>query len=142
MPMFWVILCGVLFATVLLTKRLNLRGLAIISLPLIAAWWNITRQRKAQDAWFMRWPKFGEILLVQVMIIGIPASVGLITESNRGVLFFFWGWQFTSFQPRLPAAWARKKYPVQIIKNTQTSKLGLLPLTTNHPIDSRLLFCF
>jgi hypothetical protein len=35
--------------------------------------------------WIMRWPKFGEAILLQLMIIGIPASVGLITESHRSI---------------------------------------------------------
>jgi len=85
MPMFWAIICGVLFGLLLLLKGFSLKGLTIVSLPLITAWWNIARQRKAQGDWIMRWPKFGEALLLQLMIIGIPASAGLITEPNHGI---------------------------------------------------------
>lgn len=86
MPIFWAILCGVLFGLLLFFKGFSLKGLTILLLPLCIALRNLVHQRRAQGDWIMRWPKFWEATLLQLMIIGIPASVGLITESYRGIL--------------------------------------------------------
>lgn len=86
MPMVLAILCGVLFGLLLFFKGFSLKGLTILLLPLYFAVRNLVHQRRADGDWTMRWPKFWEAIILELMIIGIPASVGLISEPDRGIL--------------------------------------------------------
>ncbi|KUG05430.1 hypothetical protein ASZ90_017112 [hydrocarbon metagenome] len=53
----------------------GLRGLAILLIPLYYAVHNLVRQKQLAGNWFIQWKKFWMALILQLMVIGVPACV-------------------------------------------------------------------
>ena len=43
------------------------------------------QQKRVDGDWIMCWPKFWQAIILELMIIGIPAFVGLISEPEPSI---------------------------------------------------------
>lgn len=85
MPKLLAILCGIILGLVILLKGISLIQLSILLLPAYFSGRNLFHQSRADGNWTMRWPKFWQAFISELVFIVVPATVIFIGESYHDI---------------------------------------------------------